>query len=169
VGNQVFTRRAFASLGVEGRHSRDIRRQLPECRSVRVQVLATSFGGSGVEQQRGVADALARAGTRVRQVLKGHRGHITFLSWSPDNIRLLTCGGDLVILLWDTICGRNLREFRHHYEAPVVVWQPCGTKFLSGSTDGLLNLWHVGEEECGEDPATTWRGERVRRNTRGWQ
>ncbi|KAK9832688.1 hypothetical protein WJX81_000101 [Elliptochloris bilobata] len=68
--------------------------------------------------------------------LRGHERPITFLAWSPDDSRLLTCAQK--VKLWDTESGTCLHTFDAHQENSNVTacaWLPDGQAFLTGSDD----------------------------------
>ncbi|KAL4432403.1 hypothetical protein ABPG77_001702 [Micractinium sp. CCAP 211/92] len=103
--------------------------------------------GGGSEQPAAAAAGRRDAAVRPprvpstvvkRHVLRGHRGPIAFLSWSPDDRTLATCGQD-ALRLWDTATGRCLAVFLHHKE-PVAcaAWFPDGRRLVTGGHDKQL-------------------------------
>ncbi len=64
-------------------------------------------------------------------------------SFSPDELFVLSAGGDHIIRLWDIRTGRLLRTYENNDE-PInqAVFSPDGTRILSGGGDGL-RLWDV--------------------------
>lgn len=94
-------------------------------------------GGGAAAVGRG---APPRVGSTVvkRHVLRGHRGSIAFLCWSPDDRKLATCGQD-ALRLWDVASGRCLAVFLHHKE-PVAcaAWFPDGQRLATGGHDKQL-------------------------------
>ncbi len=78
----------------------------------------------------------------VRYRLEGHEGDVCFLAWSPDDTRLLSCGSDASILMWDVGCGEEVRAFKKHTKQVMAcVWMPHGRSFFSGSSDKKIFEW----------------------------
>lgn len=97
-------------------------------------IAAASWGDSAVH----VWDRVGN----IRALLKGHRGGIEAVSWSPDGSQLVT-GGDLTVRLWDAD-GTLKNEFAGHTsEIYPVVWSPDGKWIASGSTKGTVRLWEA--------------------------
>ncbi len=97
-------------------------------------IAATSWGDSAVH----IWD---HAG-KIRAVLKGHRGGVESVDWSPDGKRLVT-GGGLKLRLWSSN-GDLARELEGHTaEVYAVAWSPDGNWIASGATDGTVRLWHA--------------------------
>lgn len=92
----------------------------------------------------------------VRHRLQGHTNEICFLSWSPDDSRLLSCGADNSILLWNVVTGEHIRTFKKHGK-PVVacMWMPHGRTFFSGSADKKLYEWDAASGETVAQYPTT--------------
>lgn len=88
----------------------------------------------------------------IRHRLEGHSSDICCLAWSPDDTRLLSCGNDSSIFLWNVSTGEHVRTFKKHTKHVVsCVWMPHGRTFFSGSADKKLYEW---DAESGETVAT---------------
>ncbi|KAL5996794.1 hypothetical protein ACLOJK_007714 [Asimina triloba] len=72
----------------------------------------------------------------MKHVLNSHRNPVSFVSWSPDDTMLLTCGNVEVLKLWDVETGKCKHTFG---ERGLVVsscaWFPDSKRLLSGSCD----------------------------------
>jgi WD40 repeat protein len=66
----------------------------------------------------------------------------SYCAWSPDDSKLLVCGTDFSLRLWDPHSGVLLTKFSHHKEQVTsCVWLPDGEHFISGACDKRLCLW----------------------------
>jgi WD40 repeat protein len=87
------------------------------------------------------------AGKEVGEVhcLDGHTAGVRRVEFSPDGRRLLSCGLDGSIRLWDTETGREVRRFEGHDDrVDCISFRADGRRFLSASWDGTIRLWDVG-------------------------
>lgn len=65
-----------------------------------------------------------------------HGTGINYVSWSPDDSRLLTCGnrGDNKVVLWNTATGNKILHFEHMEAVVACAWTSDG-RFVTGSED----------------------------------
>jgi RNA polymerase sigma factor (sigma-70 family) len=76
--------------------------------------------------------------------LQGHTDSVQRVAFSPDGRRLLSCGLDGAIILWDLETGREIRRFEGHSDrVDCVSFSADGRRFLSASWDGTIRLWDV--------------------------
>jgi WD40 repeat protein len=99
--------------------------------------------GSGVNSSSGHGGDAFDSGSggsvvSRRCVLRGHSGPIAFLTWSPDDSKLATCGQD-ALRLWDVASGECCAVLRHHKD-PVTcaAFFPDGQRLVTGSHDKQL-------------------------------
>ncbi len=66
------------------------------------------------------------------------------VAFSPDGKRLVSCGTDGTIRIWDTASGRELKTLRGHEEdATAVAWSPDGKSLVSGGWDSTVRIWNA--------------------------
>jgi len=82
-------------------------------------------------------------GFKLLHRLRGHKGQIHQIAWSPDGQVLASSSDDGTIRLWDMKTGRTKRVFNVGKD-PVfsLAWSPSGEVLASGSYDGAIRLWH---------------------------
>lgn len=64
----------------------------------------------------------------VRRALQGHTGPVVYVTWSPDDTRLITCSKDNKAKVWDAS-----------------VWSPCTIVSLKNFLILLTSPWQTGE------------------------
>ncbi|MHC4478298.1 MAG: TIR domain-containing protein [Planctomycetota bacterium] len=92
-----------------------------------------------------------RKGLRARKVpggfellhtLRGHKGVIFGLAWSPDGRFLVSGSGDKTIKVWEGKTGRESRTLKGHSLAVnSVAVTPDGRRVVSASDDYTLKVW----------------------------
>jgi WD40 repeat protein len=94
-----------------------------------------------------------------RDVLRGHRGAVHALAFSPDGTRLASAGKDGVVRLWDVRAWQPWATLTGHYLGVLALaFRPDGRWLASGGVDGSVRLW---------DPVTGRAGPRLPR-ARAW-
>jgi len=81
-------------------------------------------------------------GVKLVRTLRGHRGAVGRIAWSPAGRMLASPSWDKTIRLWDVGTGKCLHTLKGHTE-PVysVVFAPSGQMLVSTSADGTLKIW----------------------------
>ncbi|CAM8976690.1 unnamed protein product [Rhodiola kirilowii] len=97
--------------------------------------------------------------SKLLHVLKSHEKPVSFLAWSPDDTKLLTCGNGEVLKLWDVETGTCLHTFGGNgFVVSSCAWFPDSKRFVSGSSDpekGIC-MW-----DCDGNELKAWRGARM--------
>jgi WD40 repeat protein len=78
--------------------------------------------------------------------LKGHRGLVRSLAFSPDGAVLASGSDDWTVRLWSVASGQEIiRLQRHKARVRGVAFSPIGMLLASGSDDGTVQLWEVAD------------------------
>ncbi|KAI9486760.1 MAG: WD40-repeat-containing domain protein [Benjaminiella poitrasii] len=86
----------------------------------------------------------------------------SYCAWSPDDSRLLVCGTDFGIRLWDPYSGILLHTFQSHQDQVTsCVWLPDNQHFISGACDKILCLWDADLTIPDAQPITRWPVQRT--------
>ena len=76
--------------------------------------------------------------------LRGHKGVVLAVCFSPDSIHFITGASDRLVLLWDVKTHNVLHKFKGHADAVIsLAVSHTGTQFASGSLDNTICLWHM--------------------------
>lgn len=67
------------------------------------------------------------------------------VAFSPDGKRLVSCGTDGKIIVWDVATGREIKTLRggHKDDVTAVAWSPDGRMLVSGGWDTTVRTWDV--------------------------
>ncbi|KAF6165184.1 hypothetical protein GIB67_000768 [Kingdonia uniflora] len=95
----------------------------------------------------------------LKHTLHSHQNPVSFVSWSPDDTMLLTCGNGEVLKLWDVEMGTCKHTFGE--KSPIVsscAWFPDSKRLVCGSSDPdkCIYMWDLDGKEL-----EAWRGVRV--------
>lgn len=82
-------------------------------------------------------------GSYVR-ALKGHEGEVTSMSYTQDELYLVSSGCDLAILIWDMALFSVTRVLRGHVDVVNSIAISNDASFIvSGSYDSVIKTWYV--------------------------
>ena len=76
--------------------------------------------------------------------LRGHKGAVWSVSFSPDGNFLASGSDDETIRLWEVGTGQHSGTLTGHTDwVRSVAFSPDGTTLASGSDDGTIRLWDI--------------------------
>ncbi len=81
----------------------------------------------------------ARTGRTVGPLLRGPRGFLRHVAWSPDGSHLAEVATGLQI--WEVANGRALRASAAGEEGWSLAWSPDGSRLAVGGEHGAVRLW----------------------------
>ncbi|XP_020539085.1 WD repeat-containing protein WDS homolog isoform X2 [Jatropha curcas] len=94
-----------------------------------------------------------------QRTLRSHQNPVSFVAWSPDDTKLLTCGNLEVLKLWDVETGTCKHTFGDHsFIVSSCAWFPDSKRLVCGSSDpekGIC-MWDSDGNEI-----KAWRGTRM--------
>jgi WD40 repeat protein len=83
---------------------------------------------------------------KVVRVLKGHKGTLYRLAFSPDGQLLATGGEDKMVCLWRVADGKLLRMLEGHTGAiRTLAFSPDGQLLATGGEDKTIRLWRTSD------------------------
>lgn len=86
---------------------------------------------------------LLKLNYRLKYTLKGHRGPVSQVRFSPDGRWIASCSADATIKVWDTATGNHIRTMEGHLAGiSTISWSPDSETIASGSDDKVIRLWH---------------------------
>lgn len=95
----------------------------------------------------------------LEHTLRSHQKPVSFVAWSPDDTKLLTCGNMEVLKLWDVETGTLKHTFGDNsFTVGSCAWFPDSERLVCGSSDpekGIC-MWDSSGIEI-----KAWRGMRM--------
>ncbi|KAJ3109064.1 hypothetical protein HDU97_009182 [Phlyctochytrium planicorne] len=81
---------------------------------------------------------------KLLEILSGHNGPISCLSFSPVDGRLVSGSWDKTVRTWDIFSRSvNTESFEHGSEVLAISFRPDGKQLAVSSLDGLISFWDL--------------------------
>ncbi|KAK4573268.1 hypothetical protein RGQ29_031295 [Quercus rubra] len=91
--------------------------------------------------------------------LRSHRNPVSFVAWSPDDTKLLTCGNGEVLKLWDVETGTCKHTFGDDgFIVSSCAWFPDSKRLVCGSSDPEKGIYMW---DCDGNEIKAWKGMRM--------
>lgn len=95
----------------------------------------------------------------LEHTLQSHVNPVSFVAWSPDDSKLLTCGNSEVLKLWDVETGTCKHTFGDHgFIVSSCAWFPDSKRLVCGSSDPEKGIYMW---DCDGNELKAWRGMRM--------
>lgn len=96
---------------------------------------------------------------KLKHTLLSHQKPVSFVAWSPDDKKLLTCGNGEVLKLWDVETGTCKHTFGDHgFIISSCAWFPDSKRFVCGSSDPEKGIYMW---DCDGNEIKAWKGMRM--------
>ncbi|MBA3752333.1 WD40 repeat domain-containing protein [Candidatus Dependentiae bacterium] len=81
---------------------------------------------------------------KVSQTLKGHKGSIKAVAFSPNGKNVITGSIDGTAKLWNVGSDKEPVTFmKHAFPVTSVMFSPCGKKVITSTADDTVKLWDI--------------------------
>jgi WD40 repeat protein/serine/threonine protein kinase len=77
---------------------------------------------------------------RNQQTLRGHKGGVSSVAFSPDGTRLVSGSFDQTVKVWDAATGQEALALKGH-KVTSVAFSPDGKRLVSGNHDQTVSVW----------------------------
>jgi periodic tryptophan protein 2 len=85
---------------------------------------------------------------KVLDVLSGHKGPVTSLSFNPSVGTLASGSWDGTVRLWDVFKNNVVETLTHTSDVLCLDWRPDGKMLVAGTLSGSLHFWDTNEGNC---------------------
>ncbi|MDA1013097.1 MAG: hypothetical protein O3A00_01440 [Planctomycetota bacterium] len=111
------------------------------------------LAGGGVPSRSGEVKLFNVAdGKLIRSWMDAHTDGVLGVAFSPDGSKMVSCGSDRYIKMFDVASGKFIRPFEGHTDYVLdVTWQSDGKSIVSCGADNVIKVWNA---ESGEQIRT---------------
>ncbi|KAF5937552.1 hypothetical protein HYC85_025058, partial [Camellia sinensis] len=95
----------------------------------------------------------------LKHTLRSHQNPVSFVSWSPNDTMLLTCGNGEVLKLWDVETGTCKHTFGNPgFTVSSCAWFPDSKRLVCGSSEAEKGIYMW---DCEGNEIKAWKGTRM--------
>lgn len=103
----------------------------------------TAMGAKAHEVKPGEPGWQPAPGVTLLRTLRGHRGGIGRIAWSPDGKWLASPSQDRTVRIWDCDLAQVVRTLDLDGQVSSLAWSPCGQRIALASENRDVLIWNT--------------------------